>query len=99
MATTDYDAPRRPVVELDEDSLEEFQARRATAQSPTVDLDETDPAESFELPGADLPDEELSVSVVPMLTDEFRCERCFLVHHRSQLVAQPSGQKLCRDCA
>jgi hypothetical protein len=97
MAITDYDAPRRPVVELDDASLEELKARRTATQSPTADLDEPD-ADNFELPGADTLDEELSVSVVPMRTDEFRCDRCFLVHHRSQLVTQPSGERLCRDC-
>src|SRR5215207_4984161 len=57
MTMTDYDAPRRPAVELDEDSLEELQARRASAQSPVVEVDETEAAEGFELPGADLSDE------------------------------------------
>ena len=99
MAIADYDAPRRPVVDLEEDSLEELQARRATAQSATVDLDEAEAAEGFELPGADLSDEELTVSVVPMLSDEFRCSRCFLVHHRSQRVSTGQGQDICRDCA
>jgi Domain of unknown function (DUF4193) len=97
--TIDYDAPRRRVVELDEDSLEELQARRTSAPSPELDLDEADAAEVFELPGADLSDEELTVSVVPMRSDEFRCSRCFLVHHRSQRVAGPQGQDICRDCA
>jgi hypothetical protein len=97
MAITDYDAPRRPVVELEDDSLEELKARRAATQSPTVDVDEPDG--DFELPGADLSDEELTVSVVPMRADEFRCDSCFLVHHRSQLVAHHSGRRLCRDCA
>jgi hypothetical protein len=49
----DYDAPRHSVAELDEDSLEEFKARRASARSPTVDLDEADAVEDFVLPGAD----------------------------------------------
>jgi hypothetical protein len=98
MAITDYDAPRRPVVELEDDSLEDLKARRATAQSPTVDVDEPE-GEEFELPRADVSDEELTVSVVPMLADEFRCDSCFLVHHRSQLVTQASGRKLCQDCA
>jgi hypothetical protein len=97
MAITDYDAPRRPAVELDQDSVEELKARRAATQSPTVDLDEPDA--DFELPGAELPDEELTVSVVPMQADEFRCDSCFLVHHRSQLVVHSSGRKLCPDCA
>jgi hypothetical protein len=99
MANTDYDEPRRAALELEDDSLEELKARRTTAQSPTLDLDEADAVEEFELPGADLSGEELTVSVVPMLADEFRCDRCYLVHHRSQLVVQQSGRKLCRDCA
>ena len=52
---TDYDAPRRTESdEVSEDSLEELKARRNEAQSAVVDIDETDTAESFELPGADL---------------------------------------------
>ena len=98
MAITDYDAPRRPVADLEDESLEELKARRAAAQSPTADLDEPE-AEDFELPGADLSNEELTVSVVPMQADEFRCDRCFLIHHRSQLAVETSGRKLCRDCA
>jgi hypothetical protein len=99
MAITDYDAPRRTVVELEEDSIEELQARRAAAQSPALDLDEVEAVEGFELPGADLSNEELSVSVVPMLSDEFRCSRCFLVHHRSQRTAGRHGQEICSECA
>jgi hypothetical protein len=98
MTITDYDAPRRQAAEIEEDSLEELKARHATAQSPTVDVDEPE-GDNFQLPGADPLEDELSVSVLPMQTDEFRCDRCFLVHHRSQLVAQPSGETLCADCA
>jgi hypothetical protein len=95
---TDYDAPRRDEVDLGEDSLEELKARRVDAQSATVDVDEADVAESFELPGADLSDEELSVKVLPMQADEFRCSRCFLVHHRSQLAVERGGEMICREC-
>jgi hypothetical protein len=96
---TDYDAPRRDEVDLGEDSLEELKSRRVDAQSAIVDVDEAEVAESFELPGADLADEELSVRVVPMQADEFRCSRCFLVHHRSQLAAERNGEMICRECA
>ncbi len=96
---TDYDAPRRDEVDLGEDSLEELKARRVDAQSAVVDVDEVDVAESFELPGADLADEELTVKVVPMQADEFRCSRCFLVHHRSQLARERNGEMICRECA
>jgi Domain of unknown function (DUF4193) len=99
MATTDYDTPRRSVVELEEDSLEELKAGRATAQSAAVDVDEADAAEGFELPGADLSEEELTVTVVPMLSDEFRCSRCFLVYHRTQLASGSKGSEVCRECA
>lgn len=95
--TTDYDLPRRPLADLDEDSLDDLKARRAAARS--TDIDEADAAESFELPGADLSDEEMTVTVVPMRADEFRCASCFLVHHRSQLAGQRNGQDTCRDCA
>src|ERR687889_138964 len=62
---TDYDAPRKTDDELNEDSIEELKARRVEKTSGTVDEDETDAAEGFELPGADLSNEELSVRVLP----------------------------------
>lgn len=96
---TDYDAPRRDEVDLGEDSLEELKSRRVDSQSAVVDVDETEVAESFELPGADLADEELTVKVLPMQVDEFRCSKCFLVHHRSQLASEKNGQLICKECA
>lgn len=97
---TDYDAPRRSDdSDMNEDSLEELKARRTEAQSGSVDVDEAEVAEGFELPGADLSGEELTVKVLPMQNDEFRCSSCFLVHHRSQLASQKNGQLICKDCA
>jgi formylmethanofuran dehydrogenase subunit E len=100
---TDYDAPRRGEVdELNEDSLEELKARRAEAQSGSIDVDEAELAESLELPGADLSSvsgEELTVRVLPKQDDEFTCSSCFLVHHRSRLAREKNGQLICRDCA
>jgi Domain of unknown function (DUF4193) len=95
---TDYDAPRRDEADLGEDSLEELKARRGDSQSGSVDVDEVEVAEAFELPGADLTDEELSVRVVPLQADEFTCSRCFLVHHRSQLAYEKNGELICREC-
>lgn len=94
----DYDTPRRPVIDTD-DGLDALTPPRTGVPSPSVDLDETDAAEHFELPGADLSDEELTVTVVPMQADEFRCARCFLVHHRSQLADPRDGQTICRECS
>ena len=97
---TDYDAPRRTETdETSEDSLEELTARRNEAQSAVVDIDETESAESFELPGADLSGEELSVRVIPKQADEFTCASCFLVHHRSRLASAKKGVTICTDCA
>ncbi len=97
---TDYDAPRRnESEEPSEDSLEELKARRNEAQSAVVDIDEGDTAESFELPGADLSGEELTVKVVPKQADEFTCTSCFLVQHRSRLASGTPGREICVDCA
>jgi hypothetical protein len=96
---TDYDAPRRTDdSDMGEDSLEELKARRTEAQSGSVDVDEADVAEGFELPGADLSGEELTVKVLPMQNDEFRCSSCFLVHHRSQLAREQGGELICTEC-
>jgi hypothetical protein len=96
---TDYDAPRKTDEELNEDSIEELKARRLDKNSGKVDEDEVEAAESFELPGADLSHEELSVQVLPRQQDEFTCSSCFLVHHRSQLASEKNGQLICMDCA
>ncbi|MGH3497370.1 MAG: DUF4193 domain-containing protein [Nocardioidaceae bacterium] len=96
---TDYDAPRKTEEDHSEDSIEELKARRHDKNSGKVDEDEAEAAESFELPGADLSHEELSVQVLPRQADEFTCSSCFLVHHRSQLAGEKNGQPICRDCA
>ena len=96
---TDYDAPRKTDDELSEDSIEELKSRRVDKTASSVDVDEAEQAEGFELPGADLSNEELSVRVLPRQADEFTCSRCFLVHHRSQLAKEVNGQMVCRECA
>jgi hypothetical protein len=74
-----------------------LQARRFTPNLAALDIDENDLAATFMLPGTDLLDDELSVAVIPMQADEFRCGRCFLVRHRSQQAS--TAHALCRDCA
>ena len=97
--STDYDAPRRTEADdVSEDSLEDLTARRGEAQLAVVDIDETETAESYELPGADLSGEELSVRVIPKQADEFTCSSCFLVHHRSRLASQRQGVMICTEC-
>jgi hypothetical protein len=94
---TDYDAPRNSTADLAEDSLDELVVRRDDTKSAVVDVD--DSSETFELPGGELLDEELAVAVVPMRVDEFRCSKCFLVHHRSQLASERNGELICRECS
>ena len=96
---TDYDAPRKTDDDLSEDSIEELKARRVDKTANAVDEDEIEAAEGFELPGADLSGEELSVRVIPKQADEFTCSSCFLVHHRSQLAKEKDGQPICKECA
>ena len=94
---TDYDAPRKSEEDQSEESIEELKARRHDKNSGKVDEDETEAAESFELPGADLSHEELAVEVMPRQDDEFTCMSCFLVHHRSQLA--DAKKMICFDCS
>ena len=96
---TDYDAPRKTDDEIAADSIEELKARRSDKSSGVVDEDEADAADAFELPGADLSGEELSVRVLPPQQDEFTCMSCFLVHHRSQLAYEEDGLPVCSECA
>lgn len=96
----DYDARRKSDEEMSTDSLEELKSRRNNVGSSDIDEDETEAAESFELPGADLSKEELTVFVVPPQDDEFTCVSCFLVQHISQLSDNSGpGEPLCVDCA
>ena len=62
---TDYDTPRKTDDDVDEDSLEELKARRNDKSTSAVDVDEFEPAEGLELPGADLSNEELPSGCCP----------------------------------
>lgn len=96
---TDYDAPRKTDEELNEESLEDLKAQHASKTSSSVDVDEADLNEALELPGADLSDESITVTVIPKKSDEFTCSRCFLVAHTSQIAKESSAGPICRDCA
>ena len=92
----DYDFPRNK--DEDEESL---QALGKSSQNSASDLDddETAIAEDYELPGADLSNEDSSVTVIPMQGDEFICSECFLVKHRSQLDHTTEDGPVCKECA
>lgn len=95
---TDYDAPRKSEEDLTEESLEDLKARRSDIPTAVVDVDESDLAAGYELPGADLSGEELLVQVVPPQADEFTCSSCFLVRHRSQIAREKEGHFYCKEC-
>jgi Domain of unknown function (DUF4193) len=92
----DYDAARTTTMEPETESLDLLKERR---QAPADDLADTDFADSYELPGFELLDEELVTSVVPVRADEFRCGSCFLVLHRGLHAGNRKGVDICRDCA
>lgn len=63
-----------------------------------IDLADTERAESYELPGGQLPPDELAVEILSEQVDEFTCGSCFLVRHRSQLVRERNSLGYCSDC-
>lgn len=94
----DYDEVRSEVAEASERTLKVVQQMDApNAKSVQADLDEPDLSEGTELPGAIVLDE-LVVEVVPQGSDEFICEECFTVRHRSQTAKESGGMKICHDC-
>jgi hypothetical protein len=98
---TDYDAPRKTETDdVADESLEQLAGRRNDAAVAVLDVDDgEDLDEAFELPGADLSGEELTVRVLPKQPDEFTCSSCFLVQHRHRLTRQLDNQLICADCA
>jgi len=98
---TDYDAPRTTVDDGGDtrtDGLEGLPAGQAALQAAVIDEDELEAADSFDLPGADLSSEEISVQILPAQADEFTCASCFLVRHRSQIALDRGGKLYCVDC-
>ncbi|KBZ56956.1 DUF4193 domain-containing protein [Mycobacterium colombiense] len=97
--TTDYDARRVSDADTQEKgSLRELAPTLQGSATAVVDEDPND-VHFFELPGADLSGEELSVTVIPQRADEFTCSSCFLVQHRSRMRTSSSGLPVCADCA
>lgn len=97
--TTDYDARRVSDNDTaDKSSLRELAPALQGAGTAVADEDPND-VNFFELPGADLSGEELTVTVIPQRGDEFTCSSCFLVQHRSRLRSSSSGLPVCADCA
>jgi Domain of unknown function (DUF4193) len=96
---SDYDARRVSDVEgVDRSALRDLGPGLPKTTTTLVDDDPND-VPFFELPGADLSGEELSVKVIPQRSDEFTCSSCFLVQHRSRMCRSGNGLVVCADCA
>ncbi|HKU11549.1 DUF4193 family protein [Sinomonas sp.] len=94
----DYDELRPDVRESQEDSLEAVKSANAKDPRSVVrDLDGDD-LDSDEIPGGELVDGELTVHLVPQGEDEFVCQSCYLVRHRSQIARVDSAGAYCADC-
>jgi hypothetical protein len=92
---SDYDARRVSDVETpDRSPLRELAPPRSSVATVDDDANEA----FFDLPGADLSGEELSVTVIPARADEFTCSSCHLVQHRSRLRSARGGPPICADC-
>ncbi|TKV28181.1 DUF4193 domain-containing protein [Arthrobacter sp. NamB2] len=107
--TTDYDALHTALGDGDTRTGEGRRHRagqQGTLKVPSgtlltkdlLDEDELAAAEAFDLPGADLSSEEVSVQILAAQADEFTCASCFLVRHRSQIALERGGQLYCSDC-
>lgn len=93
----DYDSPRSK--DEDEELLQTL-SKGPTNAATDLDDDENAIAEDYELPGADPSNEDASITVIPMQGDEFICDECFLVKHRSQLAeTTDDGRLICEECA
>lgn len=96
---SDYDARRVSDVEAtDKSNLRDLAPVLPKLSTAVVDDDPND-VHFFELPGAELSDEELSVTVIPARPDEFTCSSCHLVQHRNRLRSAGGAPQICADCA
>ncbi|GAB2741700.1 DUF4193 family protein [Sinomonas atrocyanea] len=95
----DYDELRSDVKESQNESLEALKSASAPDPRSVVrELDGDDSGEDTGLPGGEFVNDELTVHVIPQGADEFVCQSCFLVRHRSQRAVEVDGVAYCRDC-
>ncbi|MCV7198660.1 DUF4193 domain-containing protein [Mycobacterium angelicum] len=95
---SDYDARRVSDADQgDKSVMRELSPNLPKLTTAVIDDDPND-APFFDLPGADLSGEELTVAVIPQRSDEFTCSCCYLVQHRSRLRSSSGGRMICADC-
>jgi hypothetical protein len=95
----DYDDLRPEVRESQQDSLAAVKSANAPDPRSVVrDLDSEEYQDDAEIPGGEFVDGELTVHLVPQGEDEFVCQSCFLVRHRSQIARTDASGTYCHDC-
>lgn len=92
---TDYDQPRKG--EDDHESLQALQEREPESRA-TSDYEDADNPGILEMSHQDLANEEMVVVVLPPQADEFTCQSCFLVKHRSQIARETKAGAFCSEC-
>ena len=93
---TDYDAPRK-TDDDDTQSIEVLKERTASANPPSLDVDESDASVEFLAP--EVVSEDTDVVIVPAQQDEFTCVECFIVKHNSQIAKKTKLGAICVECA
>ncbi len=92
---TDYDLPRKG--EEEPESLQALQDREPETRA-RIDFDDADNPGVLEMEHQDLANEEMVVVVLPPQADEFTCQSCFLVKHRSQIARETKAGAFCAEC-
>jgi hypothetical protein len=92
---TDYDQPRKG--EDDHESLQALQEREPESRARS-DYEDADNPGILEMSHQDLANEEMVVVVLPPQADEFTCQSCFLVKHRSQIARETKNGAFCSEC-
>jgi len=86
-------APRAPAGEQDVESIQDLLVKQEAREEEEEDTEDS----VLTLTREELREESLAAKVVPPQSNEFTCQKCYLVRHRSQL--KDKVKMLCRDCA
>ena len=80
---------------LTDDSIDELRTR-TKPRRPTLLEDDNDTINDDGFTDYEIVEERLTIDVVPQQADEFTCDTCFLVLHRTRIST--SRQRTCIDC-
>jgi len=84
------------ILGLTDDSIDELQTR-TTPRRPTLLEDDIDTGNDDGFTEFEIVEERMTIDIVPQQADEFTCDTCFLVLHRTRIAT--NSQRTCIDCA